>query len=181
MYQDFIGSGLKTISGKQLEIISPGKWNHEGGPGFQQACLRIDGGLQNGDVEIHFDASDWELHGHDRNGAFQKVILHVVLFEPKPLTEGSLKRDSNLLETLYLLPNLETDLESYVGWTALREIEAVDPLEWVNAFMGLGAARQLGLLERAGRRRWKQKVSFGKIRLQSLGWNAACHQYFLEV
>ena len=179
--QDFAASSLKTTSGRRLEILNPGQWNHGGGPDFKQASLRIDGELRRGDVEVHFNASDWEHHGHDRNPAFQGVILHVVLFQPKPIKNGLQKRDSDFLETFCLLPKLEIDLESYAESIALREMEAVNHLEWVNAFMGLNASSRRATLEHAGRRRWKQKVTFAKTRLESLDWNTACHQYLLEV
>ena len=56
--QDFAASSLKTTSGRRLEILNPGQWNHGGGLDFKQASLRIDGELRRGDVEVHFNASD---------------------------------------------------------------------------------------------------------------------------
>ena len=40
--------------------------------------LKIDGTLWVGNVEIHTQASDWLSHGHDRDRAYDTVILHVV-------------------------------------------------------------------------------------------------------
>jgi hypothetical protein len=42
------------------------------------AKLKIDGTLWVGNVEVHTQASDWLLHRHDRDKAYDTVILHVV-------------------------------------------------------------------------------------------------------
>ena len=39
--------------------------------------MRIGGTLWVGNVEIHRKASDWYLHGHDRDSRYDSVILHV--------------------------------------------------------------------------------------------------------
>ena len=182
--RDFECLDLRTASGKTLEIIDPGSWNHGGGPDFLNAVLRIAGELRTGDVEIHFYESDWQAHGHDRNANFNKVMLHVVLFEPRSLDRDIrlVKTDAGQgLETFYLMPKLHCDLESYVEAAALREMGRVDHLEWVNAFMALDAATRRAILERAGQQRWKQKLGYAKQRLESAGWHKACHGYLLEV
>ncbi len=70
---------LKTEDGLVLEIINPGQYNSASGPDFRRATLRIDGKLVEGDVECHLLASDWEAHGHQRDPAYNDVVLHLAL------------------------------------------------------------------------------------------------------
>ena len=69
---------LQTTSGQPVEVIDPGLPNTNAGPDFFNAKLKIDGTLWVGNVEIHTQASDWQSHGHDRDRAYDTVILHVV-------------------------------------------------------------------------------------------------------
>ena len=40
--------------------------------------MKLDGTLWVGNVEIHTQATDWLKHGHDRDRAYDSVVLHVV-------------------------------------------------------------------------------------------------------
>ena len=68
---------LQTTSGRPVEVIDPGLPNMNAGPDFFNAKLKIDGTLWVGNVEVHTQASDWLLHRHDRDKAYDTVILHV--------------------------------------------------------------------------------------------------------
>ena len=57
---------LQTTDGQPLEVIDPGLPHTDAGP------------LWAGDVEVHDRASDWLRHGHDRDRAYDRVVLHVV-------------------------------------------------------------------------------------------------------
>ncbi len=69
---------LLLSNGSLLEVVHPGTLNHNQGPDFQQAMLRIDGMLWAGQVELHIRTSDWYAHAHHHDALYRNVILHVV-------------------------------------------------------------------------------------------------------
>ena len=70
-------TGLKTTDGQEVEVIDTGLHNHNAGPDFFNAKVKIGGTLWVGNVEIHDRASDWFLHRHDHDPNYNNVILHV--------------------------------------------------------------------------------------------------------
>jgi len=68
---------LKTTDGSPVEVIDPGLHNHNSGPDFFNAKVKINQTLWVGNVEIHDKSSDWYLHGHDKDQAYDNVVLHV--------------------------------------------------------------------------------------------------------
>ena len=173
---DFYREGLRTVSGKSLEVLRPGRWNTNEGPDFREARLRIDGREVTGDVEIHFRARDWLAHGHDRNPNFGRVKLHVLLYAPDDET-GELVAGA---ETLVLLPQLNRDLEDYAMEEALLDLENAHQQAWFEAFVELPADERARELLRRADLRWARKLGFARKRLERGGWEAACHQTALE-
>jgi hypothetical protein len=68
---------LSTTDGQPVEVIDPGLHNMNAGPDFFNAKVKIGGTLWVGNIEIHDKASDWYLHGHDRDTHYDNVVLHV--------------------------------------------------------------------------------------------------------
>jgi hypothetical protein len=64
--------------GLLIEIINPGEYNHDSGPDFFNARIRIGDTDWAGNVEIHTKASHFDSHGHNCDHAYNNVILHVV-------------------------------------------------------------------------------------------------------
>ena len=71
--------GLETTCGDPIEILSPGILNHNDGPDFFEAKIRIGDVVWVGPLEIHLKSSDWLSHKHHHDPRYQSVILHVVL------------------------------------------------------------------------------------------------------
>jgi hypothetical protein len=69
---------LQTSEGEEIEILSPGIHNHNSGPDFSDARLRIGSAMWAGNVEIHINTSDWLKHGHQNDPAYDNVVLHAV-------------------------------------------------------------------------------------------------------
>jgi hypothetical protein len=73
-----VGEKLWSVGGEELLVISPGEHNPDAGPDFLNARLVLGGTTWAGNVEIHVRSSDWRRHRHERDLAYDNVILHVV-------------------------------------------------------------------------------------------------------
>lgn len=69
---------LKTVAGEPIEIHHVGTHNHNAGPDFLQAKIKIGETLWSGHVEIHVKSSDWQAHQHHDDRKYNNTILHVV-------------------------------------------------------------------------------------------------------
>lgn len=69
---------LKTVQGENIDIINAGQYLQLAGPDFFNAQLIIGDQKWAGNVEIHIKSSDWYVHNHERDEAYDNVILHVV-------------------------------------------------------------------------------------------------------
>lgn len=74
----WLPADMTTVDGCRVEVIDPGLLNTGPGPDFFNAKIRIGSRIWAGNVEMHVRASDWHRHGHDRDRAYDTVILHVV-------------------------------------------------------------------------------------------------------
>lgn len=74
----FKSQQFKTTEAEKVEIIRPGFHNHNAGPDFENAKIKIGDTLWVGNVEIHVNSSDWYRHQHQTDLAYDNVILHVV-------------------------------------------------------------------------------------------------------
>jgi hypothetical protein len=177
----FAPGELRLKSGKPLEVLHAGRWNHQEGPDFIGAQLRIDGVERVGDVEVHFTPQDWRDHGHSADPAFRSVILHVVFFDE--VRTGPIIRNAagEELETFVMGRFMREDLETFAHEDALLEMESRDAMPWAMDFLQMPAGERQGRILMNARLRWRQKVHYAEKRLQRMGWEQACHSSVLEV
>jgi len=97
---------LETTSGATVDLISVGAHNHNSGPDFFNAQLKIGGQLWAGNVEIHIKSSDWYAHNHERDKAYDNVILHVVFEHDAEI----FRADNSKIPTLELKPYVSKNI-----------------------------------------------------------------------
>ncbi len=160
---------LRTLDGQTVRVLHPGFGNAEGGPDFRGALLQFgDDAPRTGDVEVDLRPANWRAHGHDRNPAFQNVILHAVW-------DG----DHALAGAPVVMP-LRQSLDAPLGELSLwLEREPLVPL--AEALRGkcsvhlraLPPAQLTELLHAAAQVRFRAKATQLQARARQAGWDQA--------
>ena len=121
-YKKFQINQLKAITGEAVIIITVGQHNLNSGPDFFNAQLTIDEQLWAGNVEIHVKSSDWFLHHHEQDKAYDNVILHVVWEHDTDV----FRKDRTVIPTLELKNFISRDvLNNYENLFAQQK-------KWIN-------------------------------------------------
>ena len=77
-HKKFRFNNLETTTGESIVVTSVGQHNFNSGPDFFNAKIKVGDQLWAGNLEIHIKSSDWFLHSHEQDKAYDNVILHVV-------------------------------------------------------------------------------------------------------
>ncbi len=77
-YNLYDQDSLTDNENNKIVVINPGEYNRDSGPDFFNARILIAGTEWAGNVEIHTRSSHFNNHGHNRDHAFDNVILHIV-------------------------------------------------------------------------------------------------------
>lgn len=132
----FDQSSLMTLTGEELKVVAVGRHNKNAGPDFENSKLRIGETLWAGSVEIHIYSSDWQKHHHDRDDAYENVILHVVYQHD----QDQFRKDGSQIPVLELkeripegLSNRYEELMHNMNWIACQaKIGTIDPFHTAN-------------------------------------------------
>lgn len=119
---------LITTEYEVVEIISVGQHNMNSGPDFFNAQLRIADQIWAGNVEIHLKSSDWFLHNHEKDKAYDNVILHVVW----EYDTDVFRKDNSKLPTLVL--------KDFISENAVTNYQALlnNSQNWINCEKDFG-------------------------------------------
>lgn len=77
-FKKFDTLNLRTVNHEEITIINTGNYLELAGPDFFNAQIKIGNQKWAGNVEIHLKSSDWYAHNHEKDAAYENVILHVV-------------------------------------------------------------------------------------------------------
>lgn len=124
------------MQGDGVEIINAGQYLQLAGPDFFNAQVIIGSQKWAGNVEIHIKSSDWYLHHHETDDAYDSVILHVVWEHDAEVFRKN-NREVPVLELKnYVDPQLLTsynNLASTKSWIYCeKELEATDRFVFSN-------------------------------------------------
>ena len=152
--QRFPPEALVTRKGLALRVVYRGRLAGGPGPDFRDAVIAAGGQEWQGDVELHVAASAFRQHGHDRNPAYDNLILHVVFRDDE-------RRDIRLacgrsVPTLALAPWVARRAQELRLWLA-RPARWQEPCR--TAAARLGPAKVAAVLEEAGDIRFREKAA----------------------
>ena len=121
-HKKILANSLKTTKGELVSIINVGEHNHNTGPDFFNAQLKIGEQLWAGNLEIHIKSSDWYLHNHETDVNYDNVILHVVWEHDTEI----FRKDNTKIPTL--------ELKHYVPQDALNGYQKLfnNNRKWIN-------------------------------------------------
>lgn len=165
-HQRLLRDKLKTLDGLPVRVLHPGFQSVEGGPDFRSAVVQLgDGPPRTGDIEVDLRSSGWHAHGHDRNPAFAKVILHVIW-------EGD-RAAGGAPPTLRLQQTLDAplgELSLWLGGEAARAFPAQARGKCCAQLSGMDPERFAALLHEAAQTRLQSKAAQFQARARQVGW-----------
>ncbi|ARK11233.1 DUF2851 family protein [Fibrella sp. ES10-3-2-2] len=158
----YIAAGtLTTTDGELVEVLHPGFRNHNAGPDFLNARLRIAGVDWVGTVEAHVKTSDWLVHRHQNDRAYDNVILHIVWQHDLPVP----RPDGTHLPTLELAPLTPgTLLTKYQDLT-----QGADAIPCAGQFRMVKPLRQTAMLDTALMQRLERKADLVRAVYEASG------------
>lgn len=117
-FKKFTTAQLSTVAGDPVELVSLGNHNLNAGPDFFNAQVRIGDQLWAGNVEIHLKSSDWYVHNHEQDPAYDNVILHVVWQHDADI----FRKDNTAIPTLEIEPFVDAQiLNNYQKLTTSKQ------------------------------------------------------------
>lgn len=149
----FKTNNLVSILNEEIQILKAGTHNFNAGPDFLNALLIVDKQKWAGNVELHVNASDWYVHHHEQDTAYDNVILHVVWNNDIAVFDG----ENNQITTL--------ELKKYVDTTLLSSYKKLfnKSKKWINCEKDIAIISDFTLsnwLEKLYIERLEQKATF---------------------
>ena len=150
-FKKFEISNLTTANGEILTIVNSGQYLQLSGPDFFNAQIIIGNQKWAGNVEIHIKSSDWYVHHHEKDEAYDNIILHVVWEH-----DTQIFRKNNTE-----IPVLE--LKKYVSKEVLDKYQSlIAPKSWIYC------EKQLSTIDDFILENWKERLFFERLERKSI-------------
>lgn len=149
-YKKWNTQDLKTTTGDSICISQVGQYLQQAGPDFFNAQMSIGNQKWAGNVEIHLKSSDWYVHHHEKDAAYENVILHVVWEHDTAV----FRKDNTELPVLEL--KNYTDKEVLVNYEQLTI-----PKSWIFC------EKQLSDLDDFVLKNWLERLFFERLERKS--------------
>ena len=150
-FKNFECSNLTTTSRLPITIIQSGQYLEQAGPDFFNAQLIIGNQKWAGNVEIHLKSSDWYVHHHEMDSAYDNVILHVVW-----------EHDVEI----YRADNSEIPVLELQQFVAESTIENYDSLRTAKSW--IFCEKQLRSLDQFLLNNWLERLFFERLERKSV-------------
>ena len=150
LHKKIDASQLVTTKGESLQILNFGQYLETAGPDFFNAQIVIGNQKWAGNVEMHVKSSDWYLHHHEKDNAYNNVILHVVWEHDQEVFY------SNDVE----IPVLE--LKKSIDVNLLTKIDTLFASKsWINC------EKQINMVSNLKLGIWKERLFFERLEEKS--------------
>jgi hypothetical protein len=181
--QDLLSQPLMTLGQQTLTIYRPGRWSRSSGPDFPEAKLRLgEAPIRVGAVEVHVLASDWFRHGHDRDPAYTKVLVHVVWHNDLG-TQTVVDAAGREIPQLALSTAISMPLSELQGVIEDERLPTASGRTLTPCQRSLAemTPETIGrLLDMAGEERWRQKANRFALRVERRGVEQALYETLME-
>lgn len=174
-----ISAPMVLNDGEFFEIINSGTENFNAGPDFLNSIIKIGNTTWAGNVEIHVKSSDWDLHEHQYDHAYDNVILHLVYIDDKIVYNAS----SRQIQNYCIFNNIPTNVyKNYLNFTmSKRKIACVKNLNSIDNIIVKNFLTRL-VVERFERKtneflsennilKYDWEESFYRLLVKSFGFN----------
>lgn len=166
-----LATGLTTTDGQPLCVLRAGEHNHDAGPDFLNARLRIGQTEWVGNVEIHIQSSDWMAHGHQRDAAYNNVILHVVYDDNASVSMQDGKSPTTLELKQFLHPSLIKNYDLLTAPDATGFVPCAARVGEVSSF-SIGLMMERLVVERIEE---KSQIVHQLLEQSHGGWEQTCY------
>ncbi len=149
-FKKFETLNLRTTQNESVTIIKTGDYLELSGPDFFNAQIVIGDQKWAGNIEIHIKSSDWYVHHHEKDIAYENVVLHVVWEH-----DAEIFRENNIeIPVLVLKDYVSSDIiSSYKSLLA--------PKSWIFC------EREISEIDDFVFKNWKERLFFERLERKS--------------
>jgi len=142
---------LNTVQNEPITILKSGQHNTDAGPDFFNAQIKIGETIWAGNVEIHINSSDWIKHHHEKDNAYNNVVLHVVYHHDVDIRTAN----GNLIPTVELKSLIDPKLIS-------KYKQLISSKNWI------ACSKQINQVDDFILQNWLERLIFERLERKSI-------------